>query len=96
MTQIRMGGDWGKVASELEHEVLKLKSYDEPLLQRLGDVKGKEILDYGYGPGVLLAVLSGAGANAKGWDRNKKMRAKAGIKISTKASRIFQKIFLIT
>lgn len=80
MTQIPIGGNWGRVASELEHEVLKLKSYDGPLLQRLGDVEGKEILDYGCGPGVLLSVLRGAGANAKGWDRNKRMRSSAGRK----------------
>jgi len=66
--------EWGDVAGELEREVLKLKSYDEVLLPRLGDVAGKSILDYGHGPGLLLEDLANKGASVKGYDLHPRMR----------------------
>lgn len=69
------------VSKELETENLKLASYDHTLVPLLGDITGKEILDYGGGPGVLALGLKKLGANIKEFDINPEMREKAGQKI---------------
>ena len=72
---------WHKVAKELEGENIKLMSYDKTLFAELGDVRGKNILDYGAGPGVLASVLKRLGANVKAYDINAEMREKSAEKI---------------
>jgi len=73
--------EWNKVIQELESENVKLASYDQTLLPLLGNVKGKKILDYGSGPGVLAMGLARLGADVKVWDINADMREKAALRI---------------
>jgi 2-polyprenyl-3-methyl-5-hydroxy-6-metoxy-1,4-benzoquinol methylase len=72
---------WASVSSELEQESVKLQSYDHALLPLLGSVKGRKILDYGAGPGVLASVLANKGAAVRVFDISKEMRDLAGQKI---------------
>ncbi len=73
--------EWSVVAKELEGENLKLASYDNTLMSAIGDIRGKKVLDYGAGPGVLALGLQKMGADVKVWDINNEMREKAGTKI---------------
>lgn len=73
--------EWNKVLQDLDSENLKLMSYDNTLVPLLGDVRDKNILDYGAGPGVLALALSRHGADVKVWDINPDMREKAAKKI---------------
>ena len=73
--------EWSAVAKELEDENLKLASYDDTLMSAIGDIRGKKVLDYGAGPGVLALGLQKMGADVKVWDINNEMREKAGAKI---------------
>ncbi len=73
--------EWGEVARDLEAEKLKLASYDGPLLDRLGNVTDKKILDYGCGPGVLALALKKLGADVRVFDISKDMLRLAGKKI---------------
>ncbi len=73
--------DWNLVDKELEAENLKLMSYDQTLLAELGDVTGKQVLDYGCGPGILARALAELGAETKVYDINPEMREKAAEKI---------------
>lgn len=81
MKQIDNQHDWQRVAAELESEKLKLASYDKTLLERLGNVQGKKILDYGCGPGVLASALQRLGANVEVFDISPEMRRLCGEKI---------------
>lgn len=47
--------------------------YGEDVLQLLGDVRGKRILDLGCGNGVLTAKLASMGAEVVGMDRSEEM-----------------------
>ena len=76
--------DWDNVIQELETEDIKLSSYDRPLLDHLGDVSGKKILDYGCGPGMLAQVLQKNGALVQVWDINPDMLLKARQRIGLK------------
>ena len=78
---ISKNSEWGKVAKDLESEELKLKSYDGPLLDHLGSVAGKMILDYGCGPGILALALQRLGADIKVFDIDQEMLRLAGEKI---------------
>lgn len=73
--------EWDKVLQDLDSENLKLMSYDNTLVPLLGNVRGKRILDYGAGPGILALALSRLGADVKVWDINADMREKAAQKI---------------
>ena len=73
--------EWAIVAQELASENLKLVSYDNTLMSVIGDIKGKRILDYGAGPGVLALGLQRMGAAVKVWDISEEMREKAAEKI---------------
>lgn len=73
--------EWNVVAKELENENIKLMSYDSTLLNLVPDWKGKKVLDYGAGPGVLARVLQKQGAEIKVYDINPEMREKAGFRI---------------
>ncbi|MBI3033441.1 class I SAM-dependent methyltransferase [Candidatus Woesearchaeota archaeon] len=81
MKSINIGDEWSKVSSELEQEVAKLKSYDTTLLSVLGVIKGKKILDYGSGPGILASVLCREGADVYAYDISEEMRQQTGQKI---------------
>jgi 2-polyprenyl-3-methyl-5-hydroxy-6-metoxy-1,4-benzoquinol methylase len=70
-------------AANLDAETLKLASYDSTLLMELGSVVGKNVLDYGCGPGVLCAVLKSLGAEVKGFDINSDMLIKTAEKIGS-------------
>lgn len=75
--------EWDRVSSELEGENLKLMSYDNTLFSLFGDIKGKNVLDYGAGPGVLALATSKLGGNVKVWDIHTEMREKSGQKIGS-------------
>lgn len=65
---------WAKVLSELEEEYAKLKSYDKRIIEHLGDINNKKILDFGAGPAVLADLLRNLGAKVKIYDVSKEMR----------------------
>lgn len=73
--------EWDLAIKELEGENLKLASYDDTLISIIGDIKGKKILDYGAGPGVLALAMQKIGADVKVWDINGEMREKSRLKI---------------
>lgn len=73
--------EWQKVAADLESENIKLAYYDGPLLELLGSIASKDVLDFGAGPGVLALALSKLGASVKVWDISEEMRAKAAERI---------------
>ena len=75
--------EWSKVLKELDAENLKPMSYDNTLVPLLGNVRGKKILDYGAGPGVLALGLQRLGADVKIWDINPEMREEAEQKIGS-------------
>ena len=79
--QVEEQSKWGRVADELEAEDLKLQSYDKTLLELLGNLDDKAVLDYGAGPGVLALTLSKLGANVKVYDLSEEMQTLAGEKI---------------
>ena len=73
--------EWARVAQELEAEDLKLASYDGTLLDLLGDVEGRRILDYGCGPGVLASALLRGRGDVWTYDVSEEMRKLSGEKI---------------
>tara|TARA_Y100000310_G_C20675937_1_gene813032 strand:- start:1391 stop:2095 length:705 start_codon:yes stop_codon:yes gene_type:complete len=73
--------EWSGVAEELAAENLKLASYDESLLGILGSVAGRDILDYGCGPGVLASTLLRGKGNVQAYDVSEEMRHLSGEKI---------------
>lgn len=79
--QVPTNSEWALVAKELEAEELKLASYDVALLDLLGDVRGRKILDYGCGPGILASALLRGGADIQIYDISPDMRQHAGRKI---------------
>lgn len=72
---------WADVAAELEAEEIKLAFYDDTVINLLGDVTDKNILDYGGGPGMLAAALQKLGANVKEYDISKDIREQAAQRI---------------
>lgn len=72
---------WDKVAENLDAEHIKLASYDHTMLPAMGEVKGRHILDYGSGPGILAKALKERGAVVKALDSSKRMRQLCGQKI---------------
>jgi len=73
--------EWAKVAEELKAEKVKLAFYDDTVISLLGDVKGKKVLDYGGGPGVLPLALKKLGADVKEYDISEDMLKQASEKI---------------
>ena len=80
-TSISEQSEWARVSKELEAENLKLASYDSTLLDLLGNVMGKRLLDYGCGPGVLASALQRGGADIRAYDISEEMRKLCGDKI---------------
>ncbi|MBI4453785.1 class I SAM-dependent methyltransferase [Candidatus Woesearchaeota archaeon] len=80
-TSITEQSEWARVSKELEAENLKLASYDSTLLDLLGNVIGKRLLDYGCGPGVLASALQRGGADIRAYDISEEMRKLCGNKI---------------
>ena len=73
--------EWAKVADELKAEKVKLAFYDDTVISLLGNVKGKKVLDYGGGPGVLPLALKKLGADVKEYDISEDMLKQASEKI---------------
>jgi len=65
---------WAKVLSELEGEYAKLQSYDRTIVEHLGDISNKKVLDYGSGPAILANLLQNIDAKVKVYDVSKEMR----------------------
>ena len=55
--------EWDKVYQELENEVIKTTTYDDFVINLMGKVNKKKILDYGSGPGVIAKALQNIGAS---------------------------------
>jgi ubiquinone/menaquinone biosynthesis C-methylase UbiE len=72
---------WDRVAADLVAENLKPAAYDNTLVPLLGDMRGKKILDYGCGPGVLATALQRLGADVQVYDVSPEMRQQAAEKI---------------
>jgi predicted TPR repeat methyltransferase len=49
--------DWHEVYEALENESLKPSVYDDFIINLMGNVNGKKVLDYGCGPGVIGQAL---------------------------------------
>ena len=81
MKTISNQNQWGNAKKELQNENIKLKSYDNTIIQKLGNIKNKRTLDYGCGPGVLISVLKKLGADVKGFDISEEMIKACGEKI---------------
>ncbi len=81
MKTVSRSVEWGQVKKELEAEQIKLQSYDPSLLALCGGVKGKRILDYGPGPGILAYALQKLGADVQAFDIAEEMRQACGRKI---------------
>jgi SAM-dependent methyltransferase len=65
--------EWAEVIAELEGESDKLQSYDHTIIEYLGDIKTKKILDYGAGPAVMASVLQKLKADVSIFDINEEM-----------------------
>lgn|SRR3989338_4051703 len=76
-------GEWSAVSGKLVAEKIKLNAYDNTLLKEMGGLRGKEILDYGSGPGVFASVLAAKGASAKCFDISAQLRRECGEKLGT-------------
>src|SRR3990167_2689134 len=65
--------EWARVAGELQGEDLKQKIYDNKLLDACSELKGKRILDYGAGPGIIAGRALQAGADINVYDISPEM-----------------------
>jgi len=65
---------WDKVITELENEYNKLAAYDFTIIEKLQDVSGLNILDYGSGPAIMASMLKGLGSQVRIYDLSKEMR----------------------
>ncbi len=74
---------WDNVAKNLDAERIKLASYDHTILPAMGDLRGKHVLDYGSGPGILAKALEERGAVVKALDSSVIMRHLCGEKIGS-------------
>jgi len=74
--------EWDKVYKDLENEVVKTSTYDNYIIQLMGDVKNKSILDYGSGPGVIARALLDNGAKVDIYDINNRILKMAQSRIS--------------
>ncbi|MDR0231397.1 MAG: class I SAM-dependent methyltransferase [Dysgonamonadaceae bacterium] len=76
--------EWDRVYKDLENEVIKTSTYDDCIIQLIGDVKNKRILDYGGGPGVIAKALKDLGANVDIYDNNERILKMANNRLSSK------------
>lgn len=65
--------DWHEVYEELENENLKLSVYDNFIINLMGNVNGKAVLDFGCGPGMIGQALENLNADVDVYDINKKI-----------------------
>lgn len=65
--------EWALVAGELQGEDLKQKIYDNKLLDACGAIKGKRVLDYGAGPGIIADKARQLGADVRVFDISPEM-----------------------
>ncbi len=65
--------EWARVAGELAGEDLKQKIYDNTLVDLLGNLRGKRILDYGAGPAVIARRIQELGAHVRVFDISQEM-----------------------
>ncbi|MFW9872462.1 MAG: class I SAM-dependent methyltransferase [Candidatus Thorarchaeota archaeon] len=79
--------EWDKVYKDLENEVVKTSTYDNYIIQLMGDVKNKKILDYGCGPGIIAKALHDFGAIVDVYDINEQILRMANKRIESQ--RIF-------
>lgn len=71
---------WDRVAASLDCERLKPASFDRTLLGIERNWRGKKVLDYGCGPGVLASALALEGADVRAFDTSLAMRSLCGKK----------------
>jgi 2-polyprenyl-3-methyl-5-hydroxy-6-metoxy-1,4-benzoquinol methylase len=64
---------WSLLTKELDNEKIKLLSFDETLIKNIGNVKGKRILDYGSGTGIIAKKMKDLGADVKAYDISSEM-----------------------
>lgn len=83
--QVNQSGEWSKVINELESEVAKLQAYDRTILEHIGNIEGKSVLDYGAGPAVMASFLRDLGGEIKVYDISPEMRELASEKIGRAA-----------
>ncbi len=74
---------WAKVAGELEGEDLKQKIYDNRLLNLIGSIEGKNVLDYGAGPGVVASRMARMDGDVHVFDISAEMLEKAAEKLGS-------------
>jgi 2-polyprenyl-3-methyl-5-hydroxy-6-metoxy-1,4-benzoquinol methylase len=65
--------DWHEVYEELESEEIKLSVYDNFIINLMGDVSDKLVLDYGCGPGVIGHALENLNADVDVYDANERI-----------------------
>ncbi|GHU78440.1 methyltransferase UbiE [Bacteroidia bacterium] len=65
--------DWHEVYEALEGEVIKTSVYDDFIINLMGDVSGKKVLDYGCGPGIIGKALEKQDAEVDVYDINKRI-----------------------
>lgn len=77
--------EWDQVIAELDAEQLKVASYDQTILSKLGDIRGTDALDYGSGPGVLALALKKLGAKSSTFDINAEMNRQCAEKLGRRS-----------
>lgn len=71
MKLINNQNNWDIVGLELEKEQIKLQSYDNSIIELMGNIENKNILDFGSGPGILASILKKKGSNIFTYDISK-------------------------
>lgn len=75
--------EWGQAAQNLTQEELKIRSYDQVLIELCPDLAQKRILDFGCGPGILADALSRRGADVHVYDISQEMLSHCHSRLSS-------------